>query len=65
MALTRIKQLLIDYLEISKANEPEKTLAYLAMDTEEQMLKLCHYLSENPEATGKAIYEATRRIAGE
>ena len=62
MALTEIKQLLIEYLEISKAKEPEKTLAYLAMDTEDQMLELCQYLSDNPEATGEAILEKAREI---
>ena len=65
MALTAIKQLLINYLEISRAGEPDKTLAYLAMDTEDQMLEMCHYLSDNPEATGQQILTEARRIAGE
>ncbi len=65
MAISKIEQLLIGFLETSKASEPEKTLAFLAMDTEEQMLKLCHFLSENPEATSKTVYEAAKRISKE
>ena len=65
MAISRIEQLLIGFLETSKANEPEKTLAFLAMDTEAQMLRLCHFLSENPDASSKEVYETAIRISAE
>ena len=72
MALTEVEQLLIGFLETSKAGEPEKTLAFLAFaiveeaqECEDKMLKMCHYLSDNPEATGRAILKEARRIAEE
>ena len=63
--ITKIEQLLIGYLETSKAREPEKTLTFLALDTEDQMLKMCHYLSENENATGAEILAKAQIIATE
>ena len=63
--LTEIERLLIGFLETSKAKEPEITLSFLALDTEDQMLKMCHYLSENENATGTEILVEARRIAAE
>ena len=64
MAISRIGQLLVDFLETSKGKEPEKTLAYLATgEDEDKMLALCQYLHDNPEANGAEILAAARRIA--
>ena len=38
MALTQIEQLLMGYLHLSKASRGGQALAYIALDTEEQII---------------------------
>ncbi len=64
MAISEIEQLLEEFLKTSKAIKSEQFLAYLAMDTEEQMLERCHFLNDNPQATGQEILREARRIGG-
>ena len=66
MAVSEIEQLLIDYLRISKAKRDVQVIAFIMTgDSEDQMLELCQYLSENEEATGEEILAAARRISGQ
>ena len=64
MALTKIGQLLIDYLSISKASGGTQAIAFILMDTEDQMLEMCHFLSANENATDEEILETAHRISG-
>ncbi len=63
MVISQVEQFLIDYLATSKATEPEQFLAFREMETEQQMLTLCRYLSDNPEATGQEILTQAQKIA--
>ena len=63
MALTEISQLLIDFLQTSKASEFEQFMAYRTVTTEEQQLALCRFLSANESATGETILEQAQKIA--
>lgn len=65
MAVTEVEQLLIDYLATSKAEEVDQHLSFIAMDTEDQMLKMCRFLSDNPEASSKEILTKARKISKE
>ena len=60
-----IQQLLIDYLKNTSAPEGERALVYMTLKTDDQMLKMCEFLSKNPEATGKRIVAEAQKIAKE
>ena len=63
MAVTEIEQLLVDYLSLSRASEGGQALAFIALDTEDQMLKMCRFLSDNEMATEEQIIAQARKIA--
>ena len=65
MAVTEIEQLLVDYLSLSKASKGGQALAFIAMDTEDQMLKMCRFLSDNEMVTEEQIIAQARKIAQE
>lgn len=64
MEPTQIEQLLIGYLMTSKASEGTRVIVFLAMKTENQMIDMCQFLSDNPEANDKEIMTAAKRIGG-
>jgi len=65
MAVTKVGQLLSDFLDQSKADEATKTIAFITVGSEEdRRLKMCRYLADNEDATGEEILAEARRIAG-
>ena len=63
MALTQVEELLIDYLRTSKAETSTAVIVMLQLKERSKQLKMCHFLSDNPEATDEEIAAASNRIA--
>lgn len=64
MALTEIEQLLIDFLRTSKASKGIQAITFIALKDEDQMLQMCRFLSDNPEAKDKEILSVAKMIGG-
>ena len=65
MELTKIEQLLIDFLTTSKANKATQAIVFISLKEEKQKLEMCRFLSEHETATDPEIMAAAKRIAGE
>ena len=63
METTLIEKTLIGFLKTSKASKGKSALVFLMLDSDKQMLKMCRYLSENPEATEQEILASAEKIA--
>ena len=55
--------MLVDFLLTSKAGRVTQVMAFIKMKTDEQMLDLCQFLSDAPEATDREILVAAEQIA--
>ena len=62
MEISTIEKTLIGYLKTSKASKGKGAIVFLMLDTEEQMLKMCQYLSKNPDATEQSILAEAEKI---
>ncbi len=65
MEITKIEQLLIDFLASSKASKTTQAIAFIILKEEAQELEMCRFLSKNETATDEEIMAAAKRIAGE
>ena len=63
--LTQAEELLIDYLLLSKATQGTGVMISIMLKEHHQQLKMCRYLSDNPEATEEEIVAMAEKIAGE
>ena len=62
METTLLEKTLIGYLKLSKASKGKGALAFLMLDTEAQMMEMCRFLKENPEAAESEILARAERI---
>lgn len=63
METSLLEKTLIGYLKLSKVRKGNGALAFLMMDTGEQMMELCRFLNKNPEATESEILTMAERIS--
>ena len=61
--LNEVEELLVDYLTLSKATKGTGLMVSLTLKERSQQLKMCRYLSENPEATDEEIIAMAKQIA--
>ena len=62
METTLLEKTLIGYLKLSKATKGKGALVFLMLDTNAQMMEMCRFLKENPEATESEILARAEKI---
>ena len=58
-----LEKILIGYLKLSKVSKGKGAIVFLMMDTDAQMMEMCQFLKNNPEATESEILARAERIA--
>ena len=61
--LNEVEELLIDYLILSKATKGTGVMVSLTLKERPQQLKMCRFLSDNPEATDEEIMAMAQKIS--
>ena len=64
MKLTETGQMLLDCLHGSPISDRQRLWIFLMLDSEDKILDMLTYMSQNRNATGEELMSAAERIAG-
>lgn len=65
MAVTEVKQLLIDAMKTCGVSKGKGAAIFMTLQNEGNMMEMCGYLLNNMDATEDELLDKAREIAGE